>query len=256
MPKYLNKLLSFNIFLIVIISTFLIFNFLDIRVFQFSKSFPELIFFFFKNFIDPISDIFDPLNVIILTLVVLLSNMKLKKVLKNKVKLNLMIQKTGCDSKKITDSFGFYSAISLHFFWSLAVAGIGCNIIKYIMGVSRPKYFFSEGFERIDFFNIFHKANSFPSGHTQAAFTLAVLIIIHINKFHIYILTLAILMGISRIFMSMHFPSDIFFGAYLGAVVPVFLYKYYFEKKINIYKETNVTNVYDFIRLMYWRIFI
>ena len=256
MPKYLNKLLSFNIFLIVIISTFLIFNFLDIRVFQFSRSFPELIFFFFKNFIDPISDIFDPLNVIILTLVVLLSNMKLKKVLKNKLKLNLMIQKTGCDSKKITDSFGFYSAISLHFFWSLAVAGIVCNIIKYIMGVSRPKYFFLEGFERIDFFNIFHKANSFPSGHTQAAFTLAVLIIIHINKFHIYILTLAILMGISRIFMSMHFPSDIFFGAYLGAVVPVFLYKYYFEKKINIYKETNVTNVYDFIRLMYWRIFI
>ena len=63
-------------------------------------------------------------------------------------------------------------------------------------------------------------------------------------------------MGISRIFMSMHFPSDIFFGAYLGAVVPVLLYKNYFEKKINIYKETNVTNVYDFIRLIYWRIFI
>ena len=101
MPKYLNKLLSFNIFLTVIISTFLIFNFLDIRVFQFSKSFPELIFLFFRNFIDPISDIFDPLNVIILTLVVLLSNMKLKKVLKNKIKLKLMIQKTGCDSKKL-----------------------------------------------------------------------------------------------------------------------------------------------------------
>ena len=256
MPKYLNKLLSFNIFFIVIVSTFLMFNFVDIKLFQFSKSFPELIFFFFRDFIDPISDVFDPLNIIILTLVVLVFNVNLKKVLKNKVKLNLMTQKTGCGSKKISDSFGFYSAISLHFLWSLATAGILCNIIKYIMGVSRPKYFFSEGFERIDFFNIFHKANSFPSGHTQAAFTLAILIIIHIDKFHIYILILAILMGVSRIFMSMHFPSDIFFGAYLGAVVPVFLYKYYFEKKINFYKETNVTNVYDFIKLLYWRIFI
>ena len=256
MPKYLNKLLSFNIFLIVIVSTLFIFNYLDIRVFQFSKSFPELIFLFFRNFIDPISDVFDPLNVIILTLVVLLFNVNLKKVLRNKVKLNLMIQKTGCDSKKISNSFGFYSTISLHFLWSLAIAGILCNMIKYIMGVSRPKYFFTEGFERIDFFNIFHKANSFPSGHTQAAFTLAILIIIHMNRFHIYILTLAILMGVSRIFMSMHFPSDIFFGAYLGAVIPVFLYKYYFEKKINFYKETKVTNVYDFIKLMYWRIFI
>jgi hypothetical protein len=169
--------------------------------------------------------------------------MKLKKVLKNKIKLKLMIQKTGCDSKKIKDSYGYYSAISLHFLWSLAVAGIVCNIIKYIMGVSRPKYFFSEGFERIDFFNIFHKANSFPSGHTQAAFTLAVLIIIHINKFHIYILTLAILMGISRIFMSMHFPSDIFL-----VHIWELLYQFFF---INIILKKKLTFIRNLTLQMY-----
>ena len=106
-------------------------------------------------------------------------------------------------------------------------------MLKYIVGVARPKYFFFEGFERIDFFNILHKANSFPSGHTQAAFTLAILVMIYFKKYHFYILCLAILMGLSRIFMTMHFPSDIFFGAYLGAIVPILLYQNIFYKKIS-----------------------
>ena len=65
--------------------------------------------------------------------------------------------------------------------------------MKYIIGVARPKYFFFEGFERFDFFNILHKANSFPSllpGHTQAAFTLAILIMIYFKKYHFYIFVL------------------------------------------------------------------
>ena len=142
--------------------------------------------------------------------------------------------------------------ISTHF-CSLALAGIACNLIKYIVGVARPKYFFSV---RIDFFNILHKANSFPSGHTQAAFTLAILVMIYFKKYHFFILCFAILMGISRIFMSMHFPSDIFFGSYLGAIVPILLYQNIFCKKIKLYKQSGVTSLYSFSKLMYWRIFI
>ena len=74
-------------------------------------------------------------------------------------------------------------------------AGIACNIIKYVMGVARPKYFFLEGFERIDFFNIYHKTNSFPSGHTKAAFTLAILLVIYLKKYHGFIIFIACLMG-------------------------------------------------------------
>ena len=136
-----------------------------------------------------------------------------------------MQKKSGLKFRKISDSFNYYSTISSHFFWSLVVAGIGCNLIKYILGVARPKYFFFEGFERLDFFNVLHKSNSFPSGHTQAAFTLAVLIMIYFKKYHFYILFLAILMGISRIFMTMHFPSDIIFGAYFGAIIPIILHQ-------------------------------
>ena len=63
-------------------------------------------------------------------------------------------------------------------------------------------------------------------------------------------------MGLSRIFMTMHFPSDIFFGAYLGSIIPILLYKKIFEKKIKFFKQSGVTSLYSFLKLIYWRIFI
>ena len=254
--KNLKQLLSLKFFIFVVVVTFFIFYFLDIIIFEISRSFPKFVFDFFKYIIDPLSDALDPLHVIIVCLIIMLFNNNLKKLLKNPAKLNLMEKKSGFKIKKISDSFNYYSIISSHFFWSLAIAGIGCNLIKYIFGVARPKYFFFEGFERLDFFNVLHKSNSFPSGHTQAAFTLAILIMIYFKKYHFYILFLAILMGVSRIFMTMHFPSDIFFGAYFGAVVPILLYQKVFYAKIKFYERSNVTNFYNFSKLMYWRIFI
>ena len=63
-------------------------------------------------------------------------------------------------------------------------------------------------------------------------------------------------MGLSRIFMSMHFPSDIFFGAYLGALVPIILYKMYYKSLIMVYDNDKLVNSREFIKLLYWRIFI
>ena len=56
--------------------------------------------------------------------------------------------------------------------------------------------------------------------------------------------------------MSMHFPSDIFFGAYLGALVPIFLYKMYYKSLIMVYDNDKLVNSREFIKLLYWRIFI
>ena len=255
-PKNSKKFISLNFFVLVAVLTFFIFNFLDIFIFEISRSCPKFVFDFFEYIIDPLSDILDPLHVILICLIIILFNSNLQKLLNNPSKLDLMQKKSGLKFRKISDSFNYYSIISSHFFWSLVVAGIGCNLIKYILGVARPKYFFFEGFERLDFFNVLHKSNSFPSGHTQAAFTLAVLIMIYFKKYHFYILFLAILMGISRIFMTMHFPSDIFFGAYFGAIIPILLHQKIFYKKIKIYERSGVTSLYRFSKLMYLRIFI
>jgi membrane-associated phospholipid phosphatase len=254
--KLIYKVSSLRFFLIISVVTAFIFNFLDILIFQITKSFHGIFFTFFAKIIDPISDVLDPFNIIVVCSLVIFFNLNVKYLLQNKIKLKLLQEKTGLEFTKIIDTFDFYLLVCKHWIWSLAIAGIICNIIKYIFGVARPKYFFFEGFERVDFFNALHKANSFPSGHTQAAFTLAVLLVIYVNKYYWIIFTIAALMGVSRIFMSMHFPSDILFGAYLGSLIPILLYKLYYETKMDKYNGNKMVSFSQFAKLTYWRIFI
>ena len=254
--KFIYQVSSMRFFIIILAITAFTFNFLDIFIFQTTRSFHGLFFTFFSKIIDPLSDVLDPFNIIIVCSLLIFFNLNVKYLLQNKIKLKLLQEKTGLEYTKIIDTFDYYLLVCKHWIWSLAVAGILCNIIKYIFGVARPKYFFFEGFERVDFFNALHKANSFPSGHTQAAFTLAVLLIIYVNKYYWIIFTIAALMGISRIFMSMHFPSDILFGAYLGSLVPILLYKLFYETMMDKYKGDKMISFGQFVKLTYWRIFI
>jgi len=211
---------------------------------------------FFQEVIDPLSEIFDPFNIILICTLILFININIKRIISNEKKLEVIKKNTKFSLEKIISLFNFLSLVCKHFILSLALAGILCNIFKYILGVSRPKYFFLEGYSRINFFNIEHKVSSFPSGHTQAAFTLAILIIIYFNRYTLFILVLAILMGLSRIFMSMHFPSDLIAGAYLGSIVPIIIYNNFYREEVEKIKKRYNVNLKDLFRLMYWRIFI
>ena len=240
----------------IIIVILIFFNFFDIFLFELSRSFPGIIFNFFKEVIDPISEILDPLNFIILFSLILFLNFNVKSILNDEKKFSVIKDKTNYNREKIEDIFNYISLVSKHFIFSLTVAGIVCNILKYIFGVSRPKYFFLEGYERFNFFNFEHKISSFPSGHTQAAFSLAVLLIIYFRRYFLVIIFLATMMGLSRIFMSMHFPSDLIAGAYLGSVVPILFYVKIFKKKIEKIKKKHNFSFIDLFKLMYLRIFI
>lgn len=254
--RRLNFLKSFKFCILTFTIIILTFIFIDIPFFQFSRTFDGSVFNFFKNFIDPLSDIFDPFNIILLCLFLIFINLNVHKIIKNDIKLRALELRTGFSSEKIKSSFFLINLICKHFIYSLAGAGILCNLLKYIGGVSRPKYFFLEGYERINLFNLEHKVNSFPSGHTQAAFTLAILLIIYTNRFTVIILIFAILMGISRIFMSMHFPSDLLFGAYIGSLTPLLIFDWFFKEKINMIFNANKISLFDLGKLLYYRLFI
>jgi len=59
---------------------------------------------------------------------------------------------------------------------------------------------------------------SFPSGHTAASFSLAVVLALNFPFLTWPLVTAAGLTGISRMYIGMHYPSDVLGGATLGAV--------------------------------------
>jgi membrane-associated phospholipid phosphatase len=65
---------------------------------------------------------------------------------------------------------------------------------------------------------------SFPSGHTQGTAELWTIIAREVKNKRIYILgiTLVLLVGISRLYLGVHWPIDVFIGAILGILWAVF----------------------------------
>ena len=58
--------------------------------------------------------------------------------------------------------------------------------------------------------------HSFPSGHTAAAFAAAFALFLCHKRAGSAALILAVLMGFSRLYLFVHFPSDVIAGALLG----------------------------------------
>tara|TARA_Y100000588_G_C14127858_1_gene870217 strand:- start:610 stop:1155 length:546 start_codon:yes stop_codon:yes gene_type:complete len=99
--------------------------------------------------------------------------------------------------------------------FSLLIANIG---LKNIIARPRPYTHFHANLlitEKWDY--------SFPSGHTSASFAVAFVLLKNkftIKKAPIYLgaLGLAILMGFSRLYLSVHFPTDILAGIATGGL--------------------------------------
>jgi membrane-associated phospholipid phosphatase len=85
-----------------------------------------------------------------------------------------------------------------------------------------------------------HSFNSFPSGHTASAFALmaSLAIILDISKWvKVVFFCIALLVGLSRIYLLQHFYVDTYAGALVGTLcamlIFVLLYKWLYASEIN-----------------------
>ena len=86
------------------------------------------------------------------------------------------------------------------------------------------------------------KDYSFPSGHTAASFVMIFVFFRHIKKYFIPVFVTGILIAFSRMYLSVHYPSDILAGLIIGTfsglagekAVNRFTQKRLTDKKISI----------------------
>lgn len=112
-------------------------------------------------------------------------------------------------------------------FSSVFLAAITTGILKVLIGRPRPIMFF-DGFRPFVFDWAF---NSMPSGHSAATFAGLVMIGMLAPKFKPLTWTLAIVVGLSRIYIGAHWPADVILGAFIGMVAADLVKCWAFKRK-------------------------
>lgn len=95
---------------------------------------------------------------------------------------------------------------------SLAANFLACNVVlKPLVDRTRPYYV-------LDYAPLIPPVGdpSFPSGHTAASFAAATAIYAINRKWGIAAYILATVMGFSRLYLGVHFPTDVLAGALVG----------------------------------------
>ncbi|HAT4339823.1 TPA: phosphatase PAP2 family protein [Clostridium perfringens] len=89
---------------------------------------------------------------------------------------------------------------------------LGEGILKYI--IERPRPFAT--YEGLHIIIPKPSSYSMPSGHTSASFAAAFMLAYYFKNIRVYIYSLASLIAFSRIYLLVHYPSDVLTGALLG----------------------------------------
>ena len=78
---------------------------------------------------------------------------------------------------------------------------------------------------------------SFPSNHAVNSFTFATIVTLAYKNLTFLLYVSALLIGYSRIYLGVHYPTDVLSGALLGILIGFLGYKYFYLKILNLFKN-------------------
>ncbi|MEH7224213.1 phosphatase PAP2 family protein [Bacillus sp. JJ1566] len=103
---------------------------------------------------------------------------------------------------------------------SLAISHLPVHVIKKLYPRKRPYLIV----EKSKFPLKALTDHSFPSGHTTAIFSVIIPFILFMPYLSIVLLPIGICVGLSRIFLGLHYPSDVMAGGVLGTTAGILSY--------------------------------
>lgn len=106
---------------------------------------------------------------------------------------------------------------------NLLASGLIVIVAKVILGRFRPRYLWRDDYYGFQPLNFDTGTLSFPSGHTQVSFAVAASVMVLWPRWAWLAFGIAAIMGLSRVVVLAHFPSDVLMGAYVGIVVTLIL---------------------------------
>lgn len=110
---------------------------------------------------------------------------------------------------------GKYRKAGIMTICALILSAILANgILKNI--IQRPRPFFENPL--VDVLISKPLSYSFPSGHSASSFAAAGILAKAFKKYRFYVMALALLIAFSRMYLFVHYPSDIIGGAVLGLI--------------------------------------
>lgn len=124
---------------------------------------------------------------------------------------------------------------------ALAVLGISQIIVQSIkLGLSRERPY--KIIQHLNTFGIDLKDYSFPSGHTTASFSIAATLALNIPNIWIILYLLALLIGISRIYLGVHYPTDVLAGIVLGIGTSIVVHHFLLESIERVANTIGIVN--------------
>jgi membrane-associated phospholipid phosphatase len=114
------------------------------------------------------------------------------------------------------------------FFAAVAATGLAVIPLKLLFGKARPWKLFDENLYGFQWFAApnAYGMHGFPSGHTTTAFSVATALALIFPRLAVPLYAAAALVGLSRIGVLYHYPSDVVAGAMLGTVMTLLLYNF------------------------------